>query len=147
MSLYEDDPEEFMHQVMTQNETWVHHFDPVAKKQSMQWKYPGSHPPKIFKRVSSAGKVMASIFWDRQGIVMVDYFEEGRMKNGAYYAEELRRLRQGCEEKKRNVDWRCSALQDNAPAQTSQVTMALYSSSPVFSRFSSFGLSISKSEN
>ena len=43
-----------------------------------------------FKRVSSAGKVMASFFWDNQGVIMVDYLEEGRTINGAYYAEELR---------------------------------------------------------
>ena len=46
-------------------------------------------PPKNFKRVSSAGKAMACIFWDSQGIIMVIYLEEGRMINGAYYAEEL----------------------------------------------------------
>ena len=61
LSLYEDDPEEFMHRVVTQDEIWVHHFDPEAKKQSMQWKHSGSPPPKKFRRVSSAGKVMASI--------------------------------------------------------------------------------------
>ena len=40
-SPYEDDPEEFM----LCDETWVHHFDPEAKKQSMQWKHPGSPTP------------------------------------------------------------------------------------------------------
>jgi hypothetical protein len=43
------------------------------KKQSMQWKHPGSTLPKKFKRVPSAGKMMASIFWDSQGIIMIDY--------------------------------------------------------------------------
>ena len=38
--------------------------------------------------------VTASIFWDGQDVIMVDYNEAGRMINGAYYAEELRRLRQ-----------------------------------------------------
>ena len=32
---------------------------------------------------------------------MVDYFEEGRMINGAYYAEELRRLHQEIVRKRR----------------------------------------------
>ena len=48
-------------------------------------------PPKTFKRVSSAGKVMASIFWDSQGVIMVDYLEDGRTINGAFYAEEHRK--------------------------------------------------------
>ena len=114
LSHYEDDPEEFMDQVVTQDETWVHHFDLESKKQSMQWKHPGSPPPKKFKRVSSAGKVMASIFWDNQGVIMVDYLEEGHTINSAYYAEELRNRRMAasgdCEEEERKVDLRRSAL-------------------------------------
>ena len=53
--------------------------------QSEQWKYPGS-PPYKFKTVQSVGEVMASIFWDSQGVIMIDYFEQGCMINGAYYA-------------------------------------------------------------
>ena len=49
LSLCEDDTEEFMHQVVTRDETWAHHLDPKAKKQGMQWNHPGSPPPKKFK--------------------------------------------------------------------------------------------------
>ena len=35
---------------------------------------------------------MASIFCDSQGVIMIDYLEQGRKINGAYYAGELRRL-------------------------------------------------------
>ena len=79
-----------MRLVVTEDETWVNHFDLEAKKQCN-----GStlaYPVK-FKRVSSAGKVMAFIFWDSQGIIM-DYLEEGCRINGVYYAEELRQLHQ-----------------------------------------------------
>ena len=31
---------------------------------------------------------MTSIVWDNQGVIMVEYLEDGRMINGAYYAEE-----------------------------------------------------------
>ena len=34
LSLYEDDPQEFIRQVVAQDETWVHHFDPEAKEQN-----------------------------------------------------------------------------------------------------------------
>ena len=36
---------------------------------------------------------MASIFWDSQGVFMIDYLEKGRAINGAYYAGESRQLR------------------------------------------------------
>ena len=45
LSRYEDDPEEFMDWAVTQVETWVSHSNPESKKQSMQWKHPGSPPP------------------------------------------------------------------------------------------------------
>ena len=42
-------------------------------------------PPRKFKRVHLAGNVMALIFWDSQGVIMIDYLEQGRMINDAYY--------------------------------------------------------------
>ena len=62
---------EFMARVVTQDETCVHHFDPHSKKQSTQLKHHGSHPLKKFKKVSSAGEVMVSIFWDNQGVIIM----------------------------------------------------------------------------
>ena len=67
--------------------------------QSKQWKHPGPPLPMKFKRVHSAGKVMASIFWDSQGVIMIDYLEQGYTENGAYYAGELRRLARKSQER------------------------------------------------
>ena len=104
----------------TQDETWVYHFDPDSKMQSTQWKHPGSPPTKKFKRVPSAGKAMASVVCDRQGVVMTDYLQQGRMINGAYYAAELRRLRKEISRKMRGKWTQCVLLlQDNAHAHTS----------------------------
>ena len=81
------------------------------KMQSKQWKQ---------------GVVMTSIFWDSQGVIMIDYdyLEQGLPINGVYYASKLRRLCQ-----KITTKWQgkltCGVklLQDNAPAHTSQVVM------------------------
>ena len=83
-------PGNFIKCVITQDETWVHHFDQELKMQSKLWKHSGSPPPKKFKRVHSAGKVMASIFWDSKGVIMNDYLEQGPRINGVYYAGKLR---------------------------------------------------------
>ena len=69
--------------------------------QSKHWKFPGSPPPKKFKRAYSEGKAVASIFRDSQGVIMIGYLEQGRTINGAYYAGELRRLRQEIARKRR----------------------------------------------
>ena len=90
--------------------------------QSKQWNHPGAHPPKKFKKVHSAGNVMASIVWDRQRVTMTDYLEQGYMIIGTYYASELSWLRQEIARKRREKLTRgVLFLQDNAPANTSQV--------------------------
>ena len=58
---------------------------------------------------------------------MIDYLEQGRMINGAYYAGELRRLRQEIARRRRGKLTRgVLLLQDNAPAHTSQVAMTAW---------------------
>ena len=37
---------------------------------------------------------MASIFWDSHGVIMIDYLEQDRTINSAYYADKLRQLSQ-----------------------------------------------------
>ena len=55
---------------------------------------------------------------------MIDYFEQGSTINGAYYAGKLKGLDKEIARKRRRQNYsRCSALQDNGPAHTSQVAM------------------------
>ncbi|CAH2088538.1 unnamed protein product [Euphydryas editha] len=73
------------------DETWVHHFDPETKQQSMVWKKPSWPTPKKFKVSSSAGKIMASGFWAAEGIIMIDYLEKGASITGSYYADQIKK--------------------------------------------------------
>ena len=52
-----------MRRVVTQDETWVHHFDPEAKNQSIQWKHPGSLFPEKFKSFFS---------WEDDGLSLLE---------------------------------------------------------------------------
>ena len=52
-------------------------------------------PPKKAKMVSSAGKVMKSVFWDAKCVVFVKYLEQGETINREYYSNPLRHLRVG----------------------------------------------------
>ena len=68
---------------------------------------------------------MAAIFLDSQGMIMIDYLEQGRAINGAYYVGGLRRLRQEIARKRRGKLTRgVLIVQDNAPAHTSQVAIS-----------------------
>ena len=48
--------------LVTMDETWLYHYDPETKQQSMEWRYSGSPRPNIFRMQKSAEKVLASIF-------------------------------------------------------------------------------------
>ena len=63
----------FMRRIVTGDETWIHHYDPETKQQSMQWKHASSPSPRKFKVQASAGKIMCTFFWDAEGILLIDY--------------------------------------------------------------------------
>ena len=60
---------EFMRGYVTVDKTWIHYYTPETKNQSKIWTGPGESAPKKAKTVSSAGKVMATIFWDSHDIL------------------------------------------------------------------------------
>ena len=71
LEVYNANPEDFHTRLVTGDETWLHLWEPDTKKESMQWKRPGSPPPKKFRTQPSASKVMAKVFWDSKGIILI----------------------------------------------------------------------------
>jgi histone-lysine N-methyltransferase SETMAR len=74
------------------DETWIHHYTPESKQQSKQWTEAGCSAPKKTRSVPSAGKIMALVFWDAEGILLIDYLEKGKIITGEYYFNLLTRL-------------------------------------------------------
>ena len=81
--LKEDD---FLSRLVTVDATWVHYYEPENKALSRQNVGPGSPRPKKFKTQPSAGKGMATVFWDAQGVIMLDFLAKKSTITGAYYA-------------------------------------------------------------
>ena len=92
--------DDFLLHLVTVDETWVHYYEPENKAQSRQWVGPGSPRPKKFKTQSSAGKVMATVFWDTKGIIMLDFLPKRSTITGVYYANLLDQLRTAIREKR-----------------------------------------------
>ncbi|XP_076643528.1 histone-lysine N-methyltransferase SETMAR-like [Halictus rubicundus] len=90
---------EFWHRLITVDETWIHHYTPESKMQSKRWTAYGESAPKKAKAVPSAGKVMATVFWDSGGVIFIDYLQKGKTITGAYYASLLDRLKAEIAEK------------------------------------------------
>lgn len=119
------DPGDFYSRCITGDETWLHHFDPDSKLASMQWKHRDSPPPTKFRTQPSAGKVLATIFWDAKGVIHIDYLPHKTTVTGLYYAALLVRLRDSIKEKRRGMlSHGVLLLHDNAPAHTSAIAQA-----------------------
>ena len=104
---------------MTVDETWVHYYEPDNKPQSCQWVGPGSPRPKKFKKQPSAGKVIATVFWDTKGVIMLDFLPKRSTITGGYNANLLDQLRTAIREKCRGKLSKDVLLQqDNARVPT-----------------------------
>ena len=88
-------------------------------KLSRQWVGPGSPRPMKFKTQPSDGKVMATVFWDAKGVIMLDFLPKRSTITGVYYANLLDQLRTAIHEKRRGKLSKGVLLQqDNARVHT-----------------------------
>jgi len=91
----------------------------TRKQSNNQWSGGiAAHPaPKKFRVQKSAGKVLASIFWDQAGIILIDYLPKGQTINAEYNSFLLVQLKEILKEKRRgNFTKGVLFLHDNAPA-------------------------------
>ncbi|GFO24982.1 histone-lysine N-methyltransferase SETMAR [Plakobranchus ocellatus] len=65
--------------LITGDETWVHLNTPETKRDSMTWKHPSSPVTKKFKVQRSAAKVMATVFWDAKGMILLDILPQANL--------------------------------------------------------------------
>ena len=63
---YREEGDQFLLNIVTGDESWIHRFDPGEKRLSMQYRHTSSPRPKKFKTVPSAGKILLAVFWDSQ---------------------------------------------------------------------------------
>jgi hypothetical protein len=72
---YRKDGDAYLSRIITGDETLVHHYDQLMKVQSVEW-YHELSPCKIqFKAQTSAGTAMASIIWDSEESLLVEFLK------------------------------------------------------------------------
>ena len=49
LEFFRGDPNDFLSRLVTLDETWLYHYDPESKQQSMEWWHSGSPRPKKFR--------------------------------------------------------------------------------------------------
>ena len=83
------------------DETWIYQYDPARKMQSMQWLQKSSKGPIKFNSKRSVQKMMATVFWDLEGIVLINFLEESKTITRIYYkgilSSKLLQLKKGQE--------------------------------------------------
>jgi len=82
----------FIQRIVTGDETWLHDYDPETKQQTMQWKHASSPNPLKFKMQASAGKIMCTIYWGAEDILLIDYMLHKVTIIGAYDADLICKL-------------------------------------------------------
>ena len=79
----------------------AHFIQKVAGSWSRQWKRRDKPVPIKAKSQISAGKRMATVFWDRERILLLDWLPEKTSINSDYYVEELKQLREKIKSERR----------------------------------------------
>ena len=98
LDCFEKGDEDFLKKIITGDETWGHHNDPENKRQSTEYCHKESSQPKKFKTQASAGKVMLTVFWNSERVVLADFLEKETTINSQLYVETLTAL-------KRRIEW------------------------------------------
>jgi len=105
------------------DETWLYHYDPETKQQSMECRHSGSPLPKKFRVQKSTGKFPASIFWDQDGILLIDYLPKDQTIKAEYYSSLLVQLKDISKEKRRGKFTKgVLFLHDNSPSHRALAT-------------------------
>jgi hypothetical protein len=90
------DPMRFFNHLLlvTMDESLIHIYGPETKEQFREWRHSGSPRPKKFKTQKSSSKVLASVFWNKDGILLLDYLEKDAAITAKYYIALLDKLKQ-----------------------------------------------------
>ena len=125
---YHKEGDGMLSRIMTGDETWVYHITPESKQQSLHWKHTGSPKRKKFKQTISTRKIMCTVFWDRQGVLLVEFLPQGTTINSAVYCETLKKLRRAIQNKRRGMPSPTILHHDNAQPHSAAQTQDLITS-------------------
>jgi len=107
------------------DETWLYHYDPETKQQSMQWRHSGSScpAPKNSEYINPLEKFSPLFFWDQDGIQQIGSLSKCQAINAEYYLSLLVQLKDILKGKGRGKFTKgVLFLHDNAPAHRALTT-------------------------
>ena len=112
---FNDHCEDFLEQIITGDETWVHQYCPETKAQSMARKHPGSPTIKKIQDINQLSETDGDMFWDMHGVLLLHFFPPNETANSAAYQATLKKLKRAVQRKRLQMsDKRVLLLHDNA---------------------------------
>ena len=113
----------FRARLVTMEETWLYHYDPATKQQSMQLRHSGSLRPQKFRVQKFAGKFLAPNFGIKTASSALIIFQRVQTINVEYYSSLLVQLKDILKEKLGGKFTKgVLFLLDNAPAHQALAT-------------------------
>jgi len=97
---YRHEGNDFFLRIVTGDESWFHNFEPEMKQQSMEWCHFHSPSKKKAKTVPSAAKVMGTVFWDAEGLILAEFLEPGQAITAVRYVQTLHKFRRALRHKR-----------------------------------------------
>ncbi|GBL54733.1 hypothetical protein AVEN_182212-1 [Araneus ventricosus] len=128
---YHTGGEDFLNRIVTGDETWVAHVNAETKQQSMAWCHTCS-PTRLRKasQTLSERKLMVTIFWDAQGILLIEFMTCRTTINSEVYCCTLKKLKRAIQNKRRGLlSSGVVLLHDNARPHTAVRTGEVCSNS------------------
>ena len=88
--LLQRNKKKILRKYVTTDKTWIHHFPPESNQLSVEWTGAGE---SVQRCKHQQARFLATVFWDAQGILFIDYLEKGRTINSEYHIASLVRLK------------------------------------------------------
>ena len=116
----------FLSHVVTGDETWLSHATPELKQQSMEWRHTSLSTKTKFKQTTLTRKIMCTVFWDRKGVLLVNFLLQGSTINTDVYCNTLKKLHCTIHNKWRGMlSWGVVMIHDNTRPHTATATQNL----------------------
>jgi len=120
LEFFRHDPNDFLLRLVTMDETWLYHYNPVTKQQSMEWRLT---PPPKNSECKNLWKSSRLDFFLGSRRLPPHYLPKGQTINAEYYSSLLVQLKDILMEKRRGkITKGVLFLHDNAPAHRALAT-------------------------
>ena len=121
----EVNPAKFFDCIVTGDESWIHHYDPLSHLEAKVWKRLGEQTPARLLQERSAGKIMMIILSDKDSVLLTEHMPRGTTNNAPCYASIIERLRSVIVEKRcGKVSHGVLLLHDNALIHKCKIVQA-----------------------